>query len=263
MLAERIDVGGVSLSQSELKAARARIVERLTSAAFVSDPFHHCEIDAILTDEVYAKLVEVMRAEQFVPVGTVATTFGYEKRHVLQFDTHLRSSESRQPRFWAAFTRDLLFHPEVMTAFISRCAPYTVFGSGQRFAALPHRATLHAIQDGGDYALPPHTDLCRKLGTMLIYLPDVSGGPGEGTVLYRPKDPAFTCRLGLTHHNPALFDACGTAAYEPNHAFVFARTDRSFHGVRKLPPGSRRHLLQLTVQRQNVSDLYPEMADRA
>ncbi len=95
---EPIDDGGVS-SQSEFEAARARIVERLTSAAFASDPFDHREIDGIFADDVYAKLVEVMRAEQFVPVETVATTVGYQKRHVLQFDTHLRSSEPQQPRF--------------------------------------------------------------------------------------------------------------------------------------------------------------------
>lgn len=263
MRTQQVEQEAISLSEDEMTMARRRLAECIAGTELVAEPFHHAEVDGILPVQVYAKLVAAMRAETFVPVDSIASTVGYEKRHVLQFDTHAASSESRNPEFWANFTRGILFHPEVITAFVDRFAPYTAFRSAVAFAAKPRRVTLHAIQDTGDYALPPHTDLCRKLATMLIYLPDVSGSPGEGTVLFRPKDPSFTCRHGITHHDPRKFEACGTAAYIPNHAFMFARTDRSFHGVRRLPSGSRRHLLQLTVQRLDVSDIYPEVVLRS
>jgi FkbM family methyltransferase len=80
------------------------------------------------------------------------------------------------------------------------------------------------IRDKAGYKIGPHTDSPKRSLSMIVYLDD-----GEGTSLYTPNDPKFKCMKG-THYPFDNFTRAKTVSGK-NTAFVFAKSDISFHGV--------------------------------
>lgn len=95
------------------------------------------------------------------------------------------------------------------------------------------------LRDAPGYTIPPHTDTPSKAVTALIYV----GGTPHGTSIYQPKKAGFRDPQGL-HHVRNKFTQRGQASGKPNTAFIFARTDDSFHGTEPYKgPGLRETLL--------------------
>ncbi len=95
------------------------------------------------------------------------------------------------------------------------------------------------LRDAPGYKISPHTDTPSKAVTALIYV----GGTPHGTSLYQPKREIFCDPQGL-HHDRAKFTEVSRASGKPNTAFIFARTDTSFHGTEPYQgPGVRDTLL--------------------
>lgn len=86
------------------------------------------------------------------------------------------------------------------------------------------------VRDLPGYKIPPHTDSTSKIITVLIYLPQDESFVGEGTSMFVPKKKGFTCKDGR-HYKFEDFKKVKTMPFKPNSAFIFARTDNSFHGV--------------------------------
>jgi hypothetical protein len=228
----------------------ARLTERIRAAELSLVPFAHAVLDDFLPQRRYEELVTVLRDENFRSVDEFGATRGYDSRDVLYFDTFKKSSATQHPEYWAKLLADLFFHPEFTSEFIRKLAPHTPFGSAAAFLAKPFRLNLQVIRDRGGYALPPHTDAGVKLGSLLLYAPDVAGDfEGAGTVLFQPDDPAFCCPTGSNHYHFTGFHEVKNVPYRSNAAFFFARGPRSFHGVRPVPSDRTRYLLQYSVQR--------------
>lgn len=86
------------------------------------------------------------------------------------------------------------------------------------------------VRDLPGYKIPPHTDSTSKIITVLIYLPQDESFVGEGTSMFVPRKKGFTCKDGR-HYKFEDFKKVKTMPFKPNSAFIFARTDNSFHGV--------------------------------
>jgi hypothetical protein len=91
-------------------------------------------------------------------------------------------------------------------------------------------ATFMFVLHDPDFSLGAHTDIGWKVLTLIFYVPEPGDAEGLGTALYAPPDPTFRCD-GSRHYDPAEFRRVATVPYRPNSALIFARDDRSFHGV--------------------------------
>jgi len=223
---------------------------RLEETSLSLEPFAHAIFEDFLPPERYRALVEVLSTEDFAPIASHRGTRGYDSRDVLYFDTAKPSSECRHPEFWSALLADVFFNREFTLAFVRKVAPHTPFQSAKAFLERPIRLNLQVIRDRAGYALGPHTDVNVKLGTLLLYVPEVSGEfEGAGTVLFRHSDPSFSCPAGSRHYRFDGFQDVKSAPYKSNSAFLFARSARSFHGVKAVPSGRTRYLLQYSIQR--------------
>jgi hypothetical protein len=80
------------------------------------------------------------------------------------------------------------------------------------------------------YQLGVHTDMGWKVITAIFYVPEPGDEAALGTALYLPRDGRFACD-GSRHYDPAGFVQVATVPYRPNTALIFARGDRTFHGV--------------------------------
>jgi hypothetical protein len=226
------------------------LFRRLEDTPLSLEPFAHAFLEDFLPADRYRTLVDVLSTEEFKPVASYGSTRGYDSRDVLYFDTVKGGSKCRHPQFWAALLADVFFNAAFVQTFVDKFALHTPFRSAQAFFERPTRFTLQVIRDRGGYALGPHTDVSVKLGTLLLYLPEVSGDfEGAGTVMFRHSDPTFSCPAGSRHYRFEGFHEVESVPYKSNLAFLFARTARSFHGVKAVPSGRTRYLLQYSIQR--------------
>ena len=107
------------------------------------------------------------------------------------------------------------------------------------------------VRDQKDYHLGVHTDLPEKVLSLLLYLPVDTAALDAGTSLYEPLEVGRTC-LGGPHYNPDEFREVKRIPYKPNTAFIFPKSDKSFHGVNKFNGPGTRDLLLYNVYWNNL-----------
>lgn len=85
--------------------------------------------------------------------------------------------------------------------------------------------------DGG--AIMPHTDVCGKIITLVIMMPDLTWDPvyGGGTSILKPKDRSRNFNL-LNEQIPfEEVETLETIPYKSNQCVLFVKTFNSLHGV--------------------------------
>jgi len=113
------------------------------------------------------------------------------------------------------------------------------------------RPEIRMVRDCKGYHISPHTDAAWKVISLLFYLPlepnfRESGPfpplPNDGTSLYIPNDPTFTCPGG-PHHRSDQFQLLKTFPFVRNTCFGFWKTNNSFHGVEPIEHDCQRDVL--------------------
>lgn len=122
-------------------------------------------------------------------------------------------------------------------------------GTNQRFTR-----DVRLIRDCQHYKIGPHTDITKKVISLLFYLPPDDSLRDYGTVIYHPKphfqrDPDDT-RYGR-HYDFDDFDELARVPFLPNTCLGFWRTDWSWHGVPPIPDVVRRDVLLYNIYTAN------------
>lgn len=105
--------------------------------------------------------------------------------------------------------------------------------------------------------IPPHTDVIKKLISLMIYFPDegVDYDQSAGTEFYRGLNntPAWNAwKSGMLPDNEAAefyaaHERFYVSSFAPNKLVGFVKSSNSWHGVRqvKLPPGATRRSVNI------------------
>lgn len=91
-------------------------------------------------------------------------------------------------------------------------------------------ADVRLVRDKTGYAIAPHTDVKRKLMSLLFYLPEDEQHADAGTSIMVPKEDGFASD-GSQRFAFDAFRIIETAPFVPNTMLGFPRSDVSFHGV--------------------------------
>jgi hypothetical protein len=209
-------------------------------------PFPHFYVEEVLPPEYYAELQSMLPDPlRLVPIGEARPLTGgkdmYKERFVLTFGGDLFAAlPPAQQAFWGAL-HDRLVGGAFRRVLLEKFGAYLAQRfQGQRVEF--YDETL-LVQDTTHYALGPHSDVPRKVITLLFYLPKDDSQRHLGTSIYMPKDRAFRCGGG-PHYPHEKFDRVWTMPFMPNTLFVFLKTNASFHGVEPIAdPQTRRWLL--------------------
>lgn len=171
------------------------LIEAIEDAVVLDSPYPHFVIENAFPEEYFNQITE---GAEYLPIADVRPTKGYPERFVGK----------------KAF-------PELLTTRIKEAflAKFGLDVQGEAEGLL--------IKDKTGYAIGPHTDSPARILSAIFYL---SGK--DGTTMYVPNDPDFTCKGG-PHYPPDNFKEVATVLNRPNTAFVFLKTDKSFHGVKK------------------------------
>ena len=99
------------------------------------------------------------------------------------------------------------------------------------------------VLDQSGYEKRPHTDHPKKVFSVLIYMSESKCG----TTLLKPKQLGFSDDYGYDHRFDQ-FDEVFNAPFKPNTLIAFARTDTSFHCVRKLGQDEYRKAIHINIR---------------
>lgn len=201
------------------------LADKVREEAIDLEPFNHLYIENFFPKEFYSNLIANM-PDNYIEIEKSRGTRGYPERYTASLDNPI----------WGQVKQALLnggFKKIILEKFGIK---------DQGFVE-----DLILVRDLPGYAIPPHTDSTRKVITALIYLPQNDEHITEGTSIYIPKKKGFTCKDGR-HYNFEDFDKVKTMPFKPNSAFIFARTDNSFHGVE--PCEHQRDVLLYNINRR-------------
>ena len=230
--------------------AESALIERITAAAIVRDPFPHCVVDDIFPPDFYGSLHEhwppADRFRPLVETGRVDPDYSKQRLALLLDPDSLARLDDIPQNFWrrvcsllldSRLTRTILekFHDEIAARMRPRGIP-TEF-----------EASVDLLADRAGYALGPHTDTPTRVVSLLFYLPLDDRLSHCGTALYRPIVPGFRC-AGGPHYDADMFSRVRTVGFVPNRLLMFPKTDRSFHGVEPIEELVDRRSLQYAIR---------------
>jgi hypothetical protein len=236
---------------SSVEPALAYNVANATIRGF---PYPHIYVPDVFPADFYAELQRnIPDPSVMIPIEQARPVKGFKERFVLDLGgAQLDVLPEDKRKFWQDFAGWLMagrFRQLVLAKF----APFVE----QRFKGTPgvqfYDESL-LVEDITKYALGPHTDITRKVITMLFYLPKDDSQSHLGTSIYLPNDPGFTCPGG-PHYNFDGFNRLVTMPFRPNALFAFVKTNNSFHGVEPvIDPDTKRWLLLYDIYARQQED---------
>ena len=194
-----------------------------------TEPYNHLYIENFFSKDLYCRIIKNM-PDNYIEIEKSRGTRGYPLRYTAD---PLKSSSSQiWQEVYNNILEDSLFKNALLKKFNIEAGEYT--------------EDLLLVRDLPGYSIPPHTDSLKKVITVLIYLPEKEI-ENEGTSIYVPKQKGYTDTTGR-HHSFEEFEKVKTMPFKPNSAFIFARTDNSFHGV--TPSKHIRNVLLYNINRK-------------
>lgn len=228
--------------------AELQLAYKIGNVPFGMFPYPHFYLQDVFPADFYRQLQQNLPDPQaMIPLEQARGAKGYKERFVLGLtDEHLATLPDAKRAFWKELNRWMIEEGNFSNLIFNKFRPFIE----QRFAGqtgLNFYSETLLVQDVTNYKLGPHTDLPRKVVTMLFYLPPDDSQRHLGTSMYLPADGQFTCPGG-PHHEREKFLRLHTNPFLPNSLFAFFKTNNSFHGVEPVAdPDTRRWLLLFDI----------------
>lgn len=230
----------------DVAAVTAHICSKIREATVIREPWPHLVIEEFLPPQVFDALVGAL-PEEWLRMNSADPRSWI----VVNPDCSLTHSEDASKAAWEGQERGRPVIRDVFAAIghgrellsalrdllkTELREALALFKARYEKQEVKIRQSTRVMRDAARYTLSPHTDVPGKLVSIVLYL-RADEGARLGTILYEPVQEGFTCK-GLTYHDVNLFRAISMVPFTPNSAFVFVRTDRTFHGVRFETGGS-------------------------
>jgi len=228
------------IDSSQLGELAAQCAYRIAAAQRVEWPYAHLVFGGVLPAELFESLRRLDVAKLNIDKH-LRPASGPEKELQRSSLIVLPHTGDLPPPVAEAFA--LLSHHHVRTALMARFAPELTAEFGT--ADIPTEPILYIAEDRSGYELLPHTDVARKVVTLLIYLAEEGADAALGTDVYVPRQAEAKISPNAMDGGRMArqyFNRVTTIPYRPNQGLAFAPTMRSFHGVGEVPNKTRRIL---------------------
>jgi hypothetical protein len=206
------------------------VIGRMRETPVKDKPFPHFFVENIFPDSFYTVLLNSLPDPECMIPGAK----GYENRRLLNLGTDdIERITADKRTFWEGM-QGWLLSADFLQAV---CDCFSIFMQ-KRFDSIDNislRSEAIISRDQTNYQLGPHTDVYRKVISMLFYLPPDDTYADLGTSIYVPDkmNEGFRCK-GDHSYQLTGFDRLATIPFLPNTLFAFFKTDNSFHGVEKI-----------------------------
>lgn len=192
----------------DIHPVEKHILDQIKNTEVHKSPYSFMFIQNLFPEKFYKKLLKALPSDtDYKSLEDARGTGGYPERFVCTPHT----------KIW----KDLEKYMRGGRVRKALCDKFGVEG--------PNDEVL-LIRDHPGYKIGPHTDTPKKVISALVYLPKDEALKKYGTSIYVPKESGFTDAAGK-HFSFDGFRKFATMKFVPNAAFIFAKSDNSFHGV--------------------------------
>ena len=190
------------------------VLARIADAPIIELPFPHLYLEDVFPADFYESLVAALPTDGYKSLEETGTANGYPQRFIHDAPDMLKWMRNGKLR--AALDN--------------------------KFGVKSKTDETRLIRDFPGYHITPHTDTPSKVVSALFYTPRAWTEAEHGTSIYCPLIRSFTDTTGK-HFEREGFRLAWTAPGKPNSAFIFARTDNSFHGAEPYEGAATRDIL--------------------
>lgn len=216
--------------------AMRHVLRRINDTPISTDPFPYAVVDNVFPEAYYRDIQENFPSKDaMIPLDETGRVDKgrYHERLCVLFESgaFARLPES-QRRFWTALVQ-LLYRPDFINGVAAKFRTHIehrLIMLRDRENTVRVRGDGLIVSDRTNYSIGPHTDGISRMLTFLFYIPQDDSLGAYGTSVYRPIDPSFVS-AGGQHYPFEKFTRVSTIKFLPNRLFVFAKNERSFHGV--------------------------------
>jgi hypothetical protein len=218
----------------------SKVLERLDGSVLVTDPFPFVYADNFFPEDYYK------RVESIFPTDEYLTPINSKEYKTLdtQVDNRLTLSIYSRMNGYG----DIDNYP-----YRRECIAMRRWFRDFLIPALANKLQIQLpevwdddtrfVLDLPGYIKRPHTDIPQKIFSVLIYMSNSS----SGTTILRPKQSGFSDDYGYDHRFDE-FETVFDPPFKPNSLIALARTDTSFHCVKKLGPGEYRKAIHINIR---------------
>lgn len=209
--------------KKKYKSFSSHIARKINDTPLRWQPFHHLYVENIFPKETYQRILSEIKIIQYEPIEKTRGARGYPKRFTGTIPFFLEE----------------LLNGEFKKSILNK---FEIDDNGLI-------EDLLLIKDYEGYSITPHTDIPRKVISVLFYLPEDNSIEHEGTSIYESRKKGFTCETGQ-HYKFEDFEKIWTAPFKPNSCLIFARTNNSFHGVEPTNSQVERNVLLYNINKK-------------
>lgn len=218
----------MTFSLPALPAVVSHIVDAVSAAPLVDEPFWHLELSNVFPAELYrAMRVTMPEARDYRALKgrnnvNMREDGSATRVKIDLYPEYIRHLPAEKRAVWA-LVGDALRDPAVKDVFMRRLTP----GLERRFGAQYMDTGMFAVpmltRDGAGYEIPPHTDTRWKGITIQFYLPEDESISHVGTRFDRRRTDGG-------------FELAQRMKFLPNTGYAFAVGPDTWHSVDKLGP---------------------------
>ena len=216
-------------------ADKLGMLYQLLNAPVCPYPYPHCYIEDVFNPNCYERLLNHFPAEDFFSNKSIQTTLYPTERYNLPLTKETLNQLSDDSREVWSNLSSWMNSQEFLLGLFNKFRDPIIQRTKQEKHSLPTNdlnlsPSILMAMDKTKYNLGPHTDVARKLVTLILYFAEDDSKKHLGTSIYIPKKRDFHM-LNSPHLNYKDFDLVKTLEYKPNSAFMFVVSSNSFHGV--------------------------------
>jgi hypothetical protein len=222
---------------------RTWIEERIAASPVCYDPFPHIIIEEFFPPDLYRQFLELNpftqnKGEDWISqadASQLESKTPYWLRKQIKITGAMEEIRDIRMRIiwgivYAVFNEEDWWFNLVRRLFpLYFAIRYGAFSKAPDFRSF-FRSEHFLQRHERNYHIGPHTDVPTRVATCIFSFADRPGLDQFGTQICAPKD-RFMCCSGRKHHEHENFNVVKLAPYKPNNAFLFLRTQHSFHSV--------------------------------
>jgi hypothetical protein len=233
-------------------------IYNIFNSKILTFPFPHWYTQNIFPHNFFLKIREHLpRKESYTSitesgrVNATKVTAAEANRYIFDINEYnLNQIEKEKSIFWNDFLK-VFSDDSLLQALLNFILPYV----NKRDLTTPLEICWSLSKDYSDYSLFVHTDIPKKVASLLFYIPSSEKHSQYGTSIYVPKEDFSDLNI-LKKNNILrrmrmdfeLFHKLKTFDFLPNTLFGFICSNDSFHSVEPLKEDFiERDILSLTL----------------
>lgn len=218
------------------------VIKSIKTANTYRDPFPYLFIENFFPTDTAGKITDlVQKYSNSIPIHYPEIDMKtYPQEGIKRFQLIIKEETQTDPELldFMLKIKSTIFNETVIDELATKFNKTLTTNKFQK--------TMLLVKHQLGFYMNPHTDVDKKIFTLIYNIP-VTGSPYNiGTTLYTTQH-RIKNNGSYQHFERSLFNKHSTVPFLKNSCFIFPRTENSYHGVEPLETDDPRYQLQFNL----------------